>query len=261
MFSGIPRVNDSVNDLILANWEKAMSEFVQMGCSHGVLIDKGHGLWVQLSTFWNNKGFTITEDPEGAAQVLDRHILRQKVLLQLQIDRKSMKVFEGLGALSMQALQLSGVEWKDTSSFQESEENVPHIYDPSDEEEEPPDNEDPEAKDSLLQDYGTIELLRLTYETEGEGQLRHWIQNDHTNSCEGFLNESSVRCGKVDQCFGCNANKTEHEDQIYNMSLGLTAAKLQLYSSENKWTKLPDHNMFDFILELNARLQGSALRK
>jgi len=159
-----------------------------------------------------------------------------------------------LGILSMQAVKMQSQPWEGVSSVQNDDGNDAHIYDPSDEEEEPPDREPPMSKPSLLLEYVSIANLRLTYEILGEGQLRHWTRNDFTNSCEQSLSGSPNWCGRADRCLCCNARQTEREDSVHNMTLGLAVARLKIYAHENNWEQLPDDGMFNFILELDNRL-------
>jgi hypothetical protein len=266
VFSGISEIGPGEHDaLIMSHWEKGISQFVQMGATSGILVDQGSGLWVELTTFWKKKWFSVTEDVPGCAQVIDRYILRHKMLLQLQMDRQSMKSFDGPQLIMRQAMEFKGTQWPVSSQTLDEREDLPNIYDPEEDEEEAPDNHAPVPKDSIST-LGSTEALRVTYEILGEGQPRYWNKTRLNNCCENakdsfVITRSLPVCELPDRCLFCRARETAKQDEVYNIAMGLTAAQLKIYALANTWSRLPDQSMFAFIMEVNNRITGDSLRK
>ncbi len=77
IFSGVSHAVDYVPDETLANWERAMSRFVEIGESCGIMVDRGNGFWLEHKEFWEKEQywFRITQNSVRIAKLVDRYIL------------------------------------------------------------------------------------------------------------------------------------------------------------------------------------------
>jgi hypothetical protein len=132
---------DVVSEETLVTWDKAMSQFVSLGATSGILVDRGNGFWNEHLTFWNQeRWFCVSEDEEVLSQVIDRYTMRQKAMLQLQIGRVPFKKFVDLELVAIAAVQLSKTPWPSAASY-EVDADFEHVYDVDDDEEDEDDGE------------------------------------------------------------------------------------------------------------------------
>ena len=91
IFSVVPRARtDTCDPGQLSKFEQVVSVFKCAGSGQNALVDMGTGFWEEIRRMWDeNRWFEITtsENSELLAKMLDRYIMRQKVLLRLEVDQ------------------------------------------------------------------------------------------------------------------------------------------------------------------------------
>ena len=151
-----------------------------------------------------------------------------------------MKSFSEMHVLHAQAMTFATTSWPEGSLDVVEEQEF--VYDPDD--------------DSLMESsravgapmesiakFGTPEEMRDYYELQGEGQLRYWIKNNPQTCCgvtsSRWEGVQPTPCEKPESCTYCRAVSTTRADIAYGLNLGLTTAKLLLFSQDRQWEKLP----------------------
>ncbi len=204
IFSGVSHVVDYVPEETMASWERAMSKFVEIGESCGIMVDRGNGFWLEHQEFWDEEKywFRITQNSVRIAKLVDRYILRQKVLLKLKIDLIPGQELAGLDLLHHKMMSLAHVAWP--LDERDDQEVMDFIYDPDDEEDASEQDVAVGAPNKSIDQFGTAEHIRASYEISGEGQQRHWVRNESPICCETtttrWTKVQTCACEKPDRC-------------------------------------------------------------
>jgi hypothetical protein len=265
IFQGLSHLLPHVDEATLAGWDRAMSQFVEAGSVYGILVDRGNGFWREHCDLWQDEGnawFRIKTNSIGCAQLADRFILRQKIMLRLNIGREPMKRMSSIELLQHQAMKFSSEAWP--QGIIDVQEQQDFVYDPKDD-----DNLETSqavgAPNKTMEQFGSAEEMREYYELPGEGQQRHWIRNSALICCgvtsSRWSGTQPSTCEKPESCTYCRALSTKTADDANEMDHCLMAAKLRVFSRDNDWTPLPDASLFEFVMELSRRLSGQKLQK
>ncbi len=74
---------------------EAIEQFVVAASQYGILVDKGQGFWVDNTSFWKDTWFNVSLDEQELAQVLDRYIMRQSIMLNLRSGQFACRTVQG----------------------------------------------------------------------------------------------------------------------------------------------------------------------
>ncbi len=120
-----------------------------------------------------------------------------------------------------------------------------------------------DVNDKVLFDGMTSEQLVVRFELDGVGQQSHWVQQSSRNCCSFSLKpyEGGAPCGNVKGCLYCRASQISTEDADFGTITELSAAQLNLFAHRKAWGEFETNSIFEFIMELNRRLEGLPLLK
>jgi hypothetical protein len=186
--------------------------------------------------------------------------MRQKVLLHLEVDQSFAEDYASKAKLLRAVVKCHNKAWP-VDKVEEPGRDREH----EDSEEE---NEEEavlrDVNDTLLFEGMTSEQLVARFELDGVGQQRHWVQQSSRNCCSFSLKpyEGGAPCGNVKRCLYCRAVQISIEDTDYGTITHFSAATLSLFARKHKWTEFETGSIFEFVSELNRRLEGfPALKK
>jgi hypothetical protein len=102
---------DSTRYDALNDFEKSVSRCVSGGVEQSVLVDKGTGFWSEHKLIWSTEQWFCVENEKSLAQIIDRYILRQKVMLSLRVRKVLSPAFMELHTLSTAAFAFREKGW------------------------------------------------------------------------------------------------------------------------------------------------------
>ena len=114
IYDGVANLLCYQGETTIAGWDRAICQFIELGALNGVLVDRGKGFWAEHRALWQDPGngwFRIKKEYSGCAQLVDRYILRQKILLRLQTGQCPAKSIASMALLQHKAMKFSNVPW------------------------------------------------------------------------------------------------------------------------------------------------------
>ena len=175
---------------------------------NGALCDLGTCFWQDHAAFWTTKQpfvviRTDVADKMGAlAQIVDKTVMRQKVLVGLSIrlglvERITKSVPLNRYVLETKQWPVEKVQEIKEEEFQCESEEVEGIEFP------------PSPASGEKVEYSQAEMSEML-EVRNVGQSRHWIRGSRDNSCQ----DGEVLCNNTKSCLRCNALLCEKKMRV-----------------------------------------------
>ncbi len=211
--AGIPHTRtDPCEQDQLQEFEKFISTCVGGGQS-GALVDSGLGFWTEHRKLWcEEEGFSITspDNEKILACVLDRYIMRQKLMLCMTVNKDFRTLLDDAKILPIGLKFLDTVWPMDNQAFPEQDQ-----FKDLDDEAPPSEIEETPWWEEITNVQEIIAKANLaeSYELAAVGQKRFWVPQEPWNSWyPSFpLVLGQDRCRKSAECLFCCGKFTKEQ--------------------------------------------------
>ena len=171
-------------------------------------MDSGLGFWTEHRKLWcEDEWFSITsrDNEKVLSRILDRYIMRQKIMLDLTVHKEFQNQLE-FTQLPVIGIELLGSAWPEDSQAVPEQDQIEPSVPEADEVAISNETDATNWWETYTDVYEgtTIEKLSESYEFGATGQERFWMRQRPLNSCfSSFPSAEGDRCRNPAQCLYC----------------------------------------------------------